>query len=242
MVKKRETELADYDRVSLYECACLYRAMCPPVPGWDPVAETHDLATGGEVAHGLLWGGNYRLATLKEKGLLSVGTARLNRLPGCSLKTDAALKKSSRGSFDVATGVCNNTAAVKWLDNNWFRHTSVANPEAKFRGGVQSQGAIFPSKHQVVTVPLPDDNKDYFTFQLPNFHPNEKTLERPTPINGSLRRFTLLMEFDILFKCKMLNHTESRFSNMFYVLYETGREEEIAALSTTEGLFQTYTG
>ncbi|KAH6925307.1 hypothetical protein HPB50_003398 [Hyalomma asiaticum] len=56
-VKKRETELADYDRVSLYECACLYGAMCPPVPGWDPVAETHDLAkyTGYEVLNGEEW-------------------------------------------------------------------------------------------------------------------------------------------------------------------------------------------
>ncbi|KAL1466035.1 hypothetical protein MTO96_042988, partial [Rhipicephalus appendiculatus] len=56
-------------------------------------------------------------AALKEKGLLSVGTARVNRLPGCSVKTDAALKKSGRGSFDVCTEVCNNIAAVKWLDN-----------------------------------------------------------------------------------------------------------------------------
>ncbi|KAL1424608.1 hypothetical protein MTO96_020012 [Rhipicephalus appendiculatus] len=61
-------------------------------------------------SHGLI-------VALKEKGLLSVGTARVNRLPGCSVKTDAALKKSGRGSFDVCTEVCNNIAAVKWLDN-----------------------------------------------------------------------------------------------------------------------------
>lgn len=58
-VKKRETHLIDYDRVSLYECSCLYGAMCPPVPGWDPVEETRDLATGGQIAHGLLWGTEY---------------------------------------------------------------------------------------------------------------------------------------------------------------------------------------
>ncbi|KAL1468327.1 hypothetical protein MTO96_041556 [Rhipicephalus appendiculatus] len=57
------------------------------------------------------------IVALQEKGLLSVGTARVNRLPGCSVKTDAALKKSGRGSFDVCTEVCNNIAAVKWLDN-----------------------------------------------------------------------------------------------------------------------------
>ncbi|KAL1475683.1 hypothetical protein MTO96_037108, partial [Rhipicephalus appendiculatus] len=61
-------------------------------------------------SHGLI-------VALKEKGLLSVGTARVNRLHGCSLKTDAALKKSGRGSFDVCTEVCNDIAAVKWLDN-----------------------------------------------------------------------------------------------------------------------------
>lgn len=55
-VKKRKNELSDHDRVSLYECAALYGALCPPVPGWDPVRETRDLATGGQVAHGLLSG------------------------------------------------------------------------------------------------------------------------------------------------------------------------------------------
>lgn len=59
-VKKRDTVLDDYDRVSLYECASLYGAMCPPVPGWDPVQETRDLASGGQDEHGLLWGPKYR--------------------------------------------------------------------------------------------------------------------------------------------------------------------------------------
>lgn len=55
-VKKRKNELPDHDRVSFYECAALYGALCPPVPGWDPVSETRDLANGGQVAHGLLSG------------------------------------------------------------------------------------------------------------------------------------------------------------------------------------------
>lgn len=59
-VKKSDTCLDDYDRVSLYECACLYGAMCPPVPGWDPVQETYELASGGQEEHGLLAGERYR--------------------------------------------------------------------------------------------------------------------------------------------------------------------------------------
>lgn len=61
-------------------------------------------------SHGLV-------VALKEKGLLSVGIAHLNRLPGCSVKTDVTLKKSGCGSFYVSTEVCNNITAVKWLDN-----------------------------------------------------------------------------------------------------------------------------
>nr|UYL95644.1 MAG: RNA-dependent RNA polymerase [Kashgar Totiv tick virus 1] len=78
IVKKRETELSDYDRVSLYESACLYGAMCPPVPGWDPVVETHDLATGGQVAHGLLWGPVYTPTSVLEsiRGLAKYTEAR----------------------------------------------------------------------------------------------------------------------------------------------------------------------
>ncbi|KAH6933238.1 hypothetical protein HPB50_013804 [Hyalomma asiaticum] len=49
-VKTRETSLEDYDRVSSYECACPYGAVCPRIPGWDPVAEARDLATGGQVS------------------------------------------------------------------------------------------------------------------------------------------------------------------------------------------------
>lgn len=66
-VKKRKNELSDHDRVSLYECAALFGALCPPVPGWDPVQETRDLATGGQVAHGLLSGDWLRANHILDK-------------------------------------------------------------------------------------------------------------------------------------------------------------------------------
>nr|WAK77278.1 MAG: RNA-dependent RNA polymerase [Totiviridae sp.] len=58
-VKKTKNVLSDDDRVCLYECASLYGAMCPPVPGWDPLSETRDLASGGQVDHGLLLGDEF---------------------------------------------------------------------------------------------------------------------------------------------------------------------------------------
>nr|WAK77658.1 MAG: RNA-dependent RNA polymerase [Totiviridae sp.] len=55
-VKKTNNDLTPDERVSLYECASLYGAMCPPVPGWDPIEQTRDLADGGQIPHGLLTG------------------------------------------------------------------------------------------------------------------------------------------------------------------------------------------
>lgn len=36
LVKKENVTLPADTRVYFYECASLYGAMCPPVPGWDP--------------------------------------------------------------------------------------------------------------------------------------------------------------------------------------------------------------
>ncbi|KAH7933712.1 hypothetical protein HPB49_015983 [Dermacentor silvarum] len=54
--KKTNNELTPDETVSLYECASLHGAMCPPVFGWDLVEETRELAEGGQVPHGLLEG------------------------------------------------------------------------------------------------------------------------------------------------------------------------------------------
>nr|WAK77292.1 MAG: RNA-dependent RNA polymerase [Totiviridae sp.] len=54
IIKKEKVALEPDDRVAFYECASLYGAMCPPVPGWDPVEESRALAEGGKDQHGLL--------------------------------------------------------------------------------------------------------------------------------------------------------------------------------------------
>ncbi|KAL1487426.1 hypothetical protein MTO96_046555 [Rhipicephalus appendiculatus] len=51
---KTKNTVSDDDRVCFYECASLFGAMCPPVPGWDPVKETEELASGGQRPHGLV--------------------------------------------------------------------------------------------------------------------------------------------------------------------------------------------
>nr|WAK77577.1 MAG: RNA-dependent RNA polymerase [Totiviridae sp.] len=54
LLKKERVALPPDDRVAFYEVASLYGAMCPPVPGWDPIDETQALAQGGQDQHGLL--------------------------------------------------------------------------------------------------------------------------------------------------------------------------------------------
>lgn len=66
-VKKTNNELTADERVSLYECASLYGAMCPPVPGWDPIEETRQLAEGGQKPHGLLAGDWMQQAQLNKR-------------------------------------------------------------------------------------------------------------------------------------------------------------------------------
>nr|WAK77593.1 MAG: hypothetical protein [Totiviridae sp.] len=46
IIKKERVALEPDDRVAFYETASLYGAMCPPVPGWDPVEETQAPGTG----------------------------------------------------------------------------------------------------------------------------------------------------------------------------------------------------
>lgn len=56
---------------------------------------------------------------LAKKGIWSVGTVRQNRVPHCTLKSDAALKKLGRGSLDEKVSIVDGLeiAAVRWFDN-----------------------------------------------------------------------------------------------------------------------------
>lgn len=52
-VKKENIAIPPAECVSV-RGASLYGTMCPPVPGWDTIVETHLLAQGGREEHGLL--------------------------------------------------------------------------------------------------------------------------------------------------------------------------------------------
>ena len=55
---------------------------------------------------------------LKNKGILAVGTIRLNRLGGCSVSSNKDLQKAGRGSSDYRTDNNSGITVVKWIDNN----------------------------------------------------------------------------------------------------------------------------
>lgn len=59
LVKKERVDIDADLRVSLYEVASLYGAMSPPIPDWDPVEETRELAQSGQTYHGLYHSGQY---------------------------------------------------------------------------------------------------------------------------------------------------------------------------------------
>ena len=82
-----------------------------------------------QLVDGLPEGQNYKLfmdnwftsfsiiCALKEIGILGLGTVRMSRLPGCSLKTDEGLKKLGRGADDYRAVAGTNVMALKWHDN-----------------------------------------------------------------------------------------------------------------------------
>lgn len=57
------------------------------------------------------------ISKLRESGIEYVGTVRASRLPGCTLKSDKAMKAEGRGSMDSLVEATHNIAAVKWFDN-----------------------------------------------------------------------------------------------------------------------------
>lgn len=64
------------------------------------------------------WFTSYKLTcALKNKGILTVGAVRPNRLPNCKFEDDKKLKKSGRGSYDFRTETNTNVFAVKWFDS-----------------------------------------------------------------------------------------------------------------------------
>ncbi|XP_029841450.2 piggyBac transposable element-derived protein 2 [Ixodes scapularis] len=107
------------------------------------------------------WFSSYGLVcALKERGLLSVGTVRPNRLPGCSFKNDQTLKKEGRGSFDVTTEQKGNVVAVKWYDNKSV-HLVSSYVGAAPKGQVERWSS---TSHSHVTVERPAIVSEYNQF------------------------------------------------------------------------------
>ena len=101
--------------------------------GKGTVKNVSPLGIGGDIVlhlvDGLPKGQNYEvfmdnwftsfslLYALKEIIILALGTVRISRLPGCSLKTDEELKNLGRGADDYRTEAGTNVTALKWYDN-----------------------------------------------------------------------------------------------------------------------------
>ncbi|XP_071116851.1 piggyBac transposable element-derived protein 3-like [Haliotis cracherodii] len=54
---------------------------------------------------------------LNKRGILYVGTVRMNRLKGCKLKDQKTLKKEGRGSMDSKVEFNTGVIALRWYDN-----------------------------------------------------------------------------------------------------------------------------
>jgi hypothetical protein len=54
---------------------------------------------------------------LRELGIHTTGTIRQNRMKGCPLKSEKALKQAGRGSSDSCTDMNSSISIVRWLDN-----------------------------------------------------------------------------------------------------------------------------
>ena len=55
------------------------------------------------------------IVALKERGLLSLGTIRPSRLPGCTFKSVTELKTKGKGAYEYLTEKSTNVIALKWL-------------------------------------------------------------------------------------------------------------------------------
>ncbi|XP_064461695.1 piggyBac transposable element-derived protein 3-like [Ornithodoros turicata] len=90
---------------------------------------------------------------LAKKGVWALGTVRRNRLPGCSLKDDKALKSAGRGSFHEKTASHDGVPfhAVTWFDNRSvsFLSTFVATDP------VEDVRRYDKKEHRHIEVPSP---------------------------------------------------------------------------------------
>ena len=142
------------------------------------------------------WFTSYQLIVeLKKKGLLSVGTVRQNRIPGCVLKKDDELKKKGRGSYDFRTEQGQNIIAVKWFDN---RAVHLISSYAGINPVGSTRRWSLKDK-QFITVDQPSIVKEYNKFMGGvDLHDMLVALYR---INIRAKRFYLRIIFHLIDMC-----------------------------------------
>jgi hypothetical protein len=107
------------------------------------------------------WFASYDLAVeLKKLGIYMVGNVRKNRLAGRSLRTDASLKKSGRGSYDYRVETNENIMLLKWYDNRAVHPIS----NYKSQEPIENVRRWSVAAKQHVDVPRPAIVKEYNTF------------------------------------------------------------------------------
>ena len=97
---------------------------------------------------------------LKERGIFYTGTVRMNRLKGCSLSSEADLKKTGRGSSDSKVEVNSGIVAVRWYDN---RTVDLVSSHV----GVEPVSTVVrydKKQKKNITVPCPEIIKVYNKF------------------------------------------------------------------------------
>jgi hypothetical protein len=88
---------------------------------------------------------------------LALGTVRISRLPGCSLKTDEGFKKLGRGVVDCRTEAGTNIKALKWFDNKPVYLDS----SYKVRHPVERVNRWSVAQRRYVEVSRPEMVKEY---------------------------------------------------------------------------------
>ncbi|XP_068084847.1 piggyBac transposable element-derived protein 2-like [Anabrus simplex] len=142
------------------------------------------------------WFTSYRLiSTLKQMGILALGTVRIARLQGCTLKTDQELKKVGRGADDYRTEVEENIIALKWYDNKSVHLAS----SYVGRNPVETVKRWSVAQKQHVEVPIPKIVKVYNCFMGGvDLHDMLVALYRS---NIGVRRFYLRIVFHLIDMC-----------------------------------------
>ncbi|XP_049855114.1 piggyBac transposable element-derived protein 3-like [Schistocerca gregaria] len=97
------------------------------------------------------------ISSLKNYGILSVGTVRPTRLQGCNLKADSELKKQGQRSYDYRTETQRNIIALKWYGNKSVVLASL------YKGGspVEPVKRWSVGERKYIDVPRPDIVREY---------------------------------------------------------------------------------